>query len=117
MCQHWIAAAPLRHGGGLIYLSSISERGERIGTTHVMIWNKEDMGSPDDCRLAASQLVQDHGLDRLVGEIDVGNRLAINLAKRAGFREIGIVRHRKTESGDRHDVLLLDALPEDLENG
>ena len=115
MCPTWVAAVPLKHDGGVVYLSDISEDEERIGMTHIYIWDKADMGSPDNVRKAFTHLMHEHNLDRLVGEIDIDNKLAINLVKKSGFHEIGIIRHRKRRSGGVHNVLLMDALPGDLD--
>ncbi len=114
MCPTWVAAAPLKHDGGVVYLSDISEDAERIGMFHIYIWDKTDMSSSDDVRKAAIRLMNEHNLDRLVGEVDIDNKLAINLAKKAGAHEIGIIRHRKLRNGGVHNVLLMDALPGDL---
>lgn len=114
MCQTWVAAAPLQHEGGVLYLSSITEGIERIGVAHIYIWDKSDMGRPDGVRQATRNLMRRHDLDRIVGEIDVDNRLAINLVKKAGFIEIGIIRQRKNVRGGSHNVMALDVLPGDL---
>lgn len=117
MCQTWVAAVPLKHDGGVLYLSSISDGTERIGVVHIYIWDKSDMGSPEGVSEAVRKLFYQYGLDRIVAEIDVDNTLAINLAKRVGLHAVGVVRQRKNGRGGTHDVLLIDALPEDLQNG
>jgi L-amino acid N-acyltransferase YncA len=115
MCQTWLHAKLLDEGDGVLYLSSISEGSERIGMTHIYIWGKAAKGKPDGVRCAAKALLEEHNLDRLVCEIDFDKKLAIRLATRVGFKMIGAVRQRKDERGVRHDVILMDALPGDLD--
>lgn len=115
MCQTWVAASPLNHDGGVLYLSSISEEAERVGVAHIYIWDKSAMGQPEINRRAALGLMERHRLDRIICEIDVDNKMAINLAKKAGFHEIGIIRQRGARNGGKHNVMALDALPGDLD--
>lgn len=117
MCQTWVAAVPLNHDGGALYLSKITDGDERVGILHIYIWDRSAMRQPKAVRLAARSLMRTNALERLLCEIDVDNKLAINLAKRVGVREIGIVRQRKNGNGGRHDVVAMDVLPGDLEDG
>jgi RimJ/RimL family protein N-acetyltransferase len=117
MCQTWISAVPMANYGGALYLSSISDEEERMGMAHIYIWDKSDMGKPANVRQAANTIMEENELDRLVVEINEKNRLAIKLASRVGFRPIGTVRKRKKKDGSKVNVLLMDALPEDLSHG
>ena len=112
-CQKWITFRPIRGDGGAVYLSQIINGPEKVGVVHICIWNKSSMGRPDAVRGVASDLMQDYELDRLTCEINIDNNLARRLAKKAGLREIGIIRQRKNERG-QYDVILMDALPGDL---
>jgi RimJ/RimL family protein N-acetyltransferase len=114
MCQNWEAAFPIGDEGGMFYLSSIHRGEESVGTVHVYIWDKKAMGEPELSCKSARELMMRESLDRLVGEVDCHNFLAINFAKRVGFKVIGVVRQRKDAHGKFHDVVLFDALPGDL---
>ena len=114
LCQMWESAEPIGDDAGILYLSSVCRGEESVGTVHVYIWDKKAKGNPLLGRKAALQLMKQEGLDRLVGEIPCTNSLAINWAKRVGFHPIGVVRQRKDAHGTPHDVVLMDALPEDL---
>lgn len=72
------------------------------------------MGRVDRVAKTARMLMEEERLDRLVCEIDTDNKLAINLARRVGMQPVGVVRDRKRADGSRHSVLMLDALPGDL---
>jgi hypothetical protein len=114
LCQMWECAEPIEDDAGVLYLSSIHRGEEVVGTVHVYIWGKEAKGNPLLGRQAALRLMKENGLDRLLGEIPCTNHLALNWAKRVGFHTIGVVRQRKDAHGTPHDVVLMDALPEDL---
>lgn len=81
---------------------------------HIYAWDKAAMGKPEVVRQVALEIMRDEQLDRLVCEIDWTNRLALNLARKVGFKTIGPVRQRKDERGSYNDVILMDALPGDL---
>src|SRR5258705_7011490 len=115
MCQTWESAVPIGLDGGMFYLSSIYRGEESVGTVHVCIWDRQTMGRTEAARFAARDLMRMERLDRLVGEIDQHNYLALNFAKRVGFKVIGVVRQRKDTHGQTHNVVLMDALPGDLE--
>lgn len=112
--QHWVSAMPIEGDCGALYLSSIFRGEESVGTVHLYIWDKKAMGKPLASRRAAIELMRAENLDRLVGEIDCQNYLAVSHAKKMGFNVIGIVRQRKDAHGKFHDVVLMDALPGDL---
>jgi RimJ/RimL family protein N-acetyltransferase len=114
MCQEWETAIPIGADGGMFYLSSIVRGEESVGTVHVYIWDKRAMGEPALSRQAAYHLMLRERLDRLIGEVDCQNHLALQFAKRVGFNVIGVVRQRKDAHGNPHDVVLFDALPGDL---
>lgn len=113
----WVDARALYEDGGVVYLSSISEPPERIGVVHIYIWGASAMGQPLRARRAAAELMQTHSLDRLMCEIDADNHLALRIAERGGMKRIGIMRQRKRESGEKRDVVLMDALLPDLMTG
>lgn len=114
MCQAWESALPLGEDAGIFYLSSIHRGEESVGTVHVYIWDQKAMGKPLLARKAALELMKSERLDRLVGEVDCKNHLALSWARRVGFNVIGVVRQRKDAQGKFHDVVLMDALPGDL---
>jgi RimJ/RimL family protein N-acetyltransferase len=114
MCQDWEAAMPIGLAWGMFYLSSIIRGEESVGTIHVYIWDKRGMGRPALSSKAAYDLMVRHSLDRLIGEVDCENHVALGFAARIGFNLIGIVRQRKDAHGKPHDVALFDALPGDL---
>jgi len=114
MCQTWIAARALEEDGGVIYLSSIANGPERVGMFHIYIWDRRAMRRPATVRLLAKDLMDEHKLDRLVGEVDVRNKLAIQLMKRSGANTIGVIRQKRDDNGVVRDVLLMDAIPGDF---
>jgi RimJ/RimL family protein N-acetyltransferase len=114
MCQTWITASPLHGDAGVVYLSSIVDDTERMGTVHVYIWGRSAKGKPEEVRSAATSLMKGENLDRLICEIDVSNKRAIKLAQKVGFNIIGTIRQRKDPSGRQYDAILMDALPGDL---
>jgi RimJ/RimL family protein N-acetyltransferase len=103
----------LRDDGGVVYLSNVIEGPERIGVVHVYIWGKSAKGRAEDVRAETMALMSSEKLDRLICGIDVSNTLARRLAETVGFKAVGKVRQYK-ESGKRHDIILMDALLEDL---
>ena len=114
MTKRCISVLPLYNDGGAAYLSSITEGSERIGIVHVYIWDKEAKGKPEVGKMAARRFLTDHRLDRLACEIDADNDLAIGFARKVGFHDVGILRRLKDDTGRKRDVLLMDAMPEDL---
>ena len=113
MCHVWISALLLRDDGGVVYLSNVIEGPERIGVVHIYIWDKSAKGRAEEARTKMAALMSAEKLDRLVCGIDVSNTLALRIAERGGFNVVGKVRQYK-ESGRRHDIILMDALAEDL---
>lgn len=114
MCKCWVAVRPLHEEGGAVYLSAIADGAERIGMAHAYVWDRKAMGKPEMARLAFLELMRSEHLDRLTCEIDMQNRLALQFARRIGYQEIGKVRQRRDYRGEPRDVILMDALPEDL---
>ena len=113
VCHVWISALLLRDDGGVVYLSNVIEGPERIGVVHIYIWDKSAKGRAEEARTKMAALMSAEKLDRLVCGIDVSNTLALRIAERGGFNVVGKVRQYK-ESGRRHDIILMDALAEDL---
>jgi len=114
MCQEWVSAYPLGDDEGMFYLSSIVDGPERIGTVHIYIWSRGSMRNCATASKVAFDMMREERLDRLVGEVEVSNTLALRWASKVGFHTIGTVRQRKDGDGNFHDVILFDALPGDF---
>jgi aminoglycoside 6'-N-acetyltransferase len=72
----------------------------------------------DAVRTLARHLFTAHGHYRLVIDPAADNQPAIHAHAKVGFHPVGIMRrYERAPDGTRHDVLLMDLLPEDRTDG
>ena len=103
-------------GDGIIYMTNLHTVGERSAYGHIVLWGEDVMGRKNGWKIisAIKTAIKENSLDRVFGEVAVHNRTAIALAKRIGFREIGILRRRPLMGGGKSDSWFADLLPDEI---